>query len=154
MANPKFKPQCRRLLFIERELRKGHYPNCSTLALTWEVSARTIHRDMDYLRDELEAPIEYSEARHGYFLSDESWTLQSVVLGEGEVLSLLIGTQVAGMFEGNNQDIAGTIGRDIGGQPGMIGSGTARLARPRIALLSPCSDPNGMCLTEGQHPRE
>ena len=100
MAIARFKPQFRRLLFIEHELRKGQYPNCSSLSREWEVSARTIHRDMDYLRDELDAPIEYSEKQHGYFLSDTSWTLQSVVLEEGEVLSLLIGTQVAGMFEG------------------------------------------------------
>lgn len=31
----KFKPQFKRLLFIDRKLREGKYPNCITLAREW-----------------------------------------------------------------------------------------------------------------------
>ena len=55
---PKFKPQYRRLLFIDRKVRDGSYPNCPSLAREWEVSVKTIQRDIDYLRDELGAPLE------------------------------------------------------------------------------------------------
>jgi predicted DNA-binding transcriptional regulator YafY len=100
MGSPKFKPQLRRLMFIEREIRGGTYPSCRDLAGRWEVSTRTILRDLDYLRDELDAPIEYDSSRHGFSLSDPDWNMSKVVLSEGEILALLVGSQIAGMFEG------------------------------------------------------
>ena len=60
----KFKPQYRRLLFIDKKLREGTYPNCTSLAAGWEVSTKTILRDIAYLTDSLQAPIEYCHAPH------------------------------------------------------------------------------------------
>jgi len=59
----KFKPQFRRLLFIDRTIRDGRYPSAATLAREWEVSAKTIQRDIEYLKWELDAP------RHGAYES-------------------------------------------------------------------------------------
>jgi len=53
---PKFKPQYRRLMFIDRKVREGKYPNCAKMGQEWEVSSKTIQRDIDYMRDELDAP--------------------------------------------------------------------------------------------------
>ncbi len=100
MAEAKFKPQYRRLLFIDEELRRGAYPNCRTLAAGWEVSPRTIQRDLDYLKYELGAPIEYDAVRHGFRYTDPAWFLPSIVLSEGDILGLLIGTQAAAMYRG------------------------------------------------------
>ena len=52
----KFKPQFRRLLFIDRKIREGRYPNCTSLAKEWEVSVKTIQRDINYFKWELDAP--------------------------------------------------------------------------------------------------
>jgi hypothetical protein len=41
---------------IHEEIRRGGWPNASTLARLLEVNARTIHRDLDCLRDQLGAP--------------------------------------------------------------------------------------------------
>ena len=62
---PKFTPQYRRLLFIDRKFREGDYPNCTTLAEEREVSVKTIQRDIDYLKYELSArsPSHASERR-------------------------------------------------------------------------------------------
>jgi predicted DNA-binding transcriptional regulator YafY len=100
MSEPKFKPQYRRLLFIDQALRKGGYPSCATLAAEWQVHPRTIQRDMDYLRDELGAPIAYNASRHGLYYENQSWFLPSVMLTEGDVLALLIGTRVAELYKG------------------------------------------------------
>jgi proteasome accessory factor B len=35
----------------------------------FEVSRRTVARDLDFLRDEENAPLAYDEARHGYVLT-------------------------------------------------------------------------------------
>ena len=100
MGNAKFKPQYRRLLFVDRMIRQQRYPNCSSMARSWEVSPRTIQRDIDYMKDELGAPVEYDAVKHGFFYADKSWFIPSIIVGEGELLALLIGTQVARMFEG------------------------------------------------------
>lgn len=62
----KYKPQHARLLYIDREISKGSYPNNSQLALGYEVSAKTIQRDIDYMRYQLDAPIEYSAKHRGF----------------------------------------------------------------------------------------
>jgi hypothetical protein len=43
----KYKPQHSRLLFIDRKIGEGKYLNCSTLAEEWEVSNKTIMRDLE-----------------------------------------------------------------------------------------------------------
>jgi predicted DNA-binding transcriptional regulator YafY len=100
MAGSKFKPQFRRLLFIDRTIREGRYPSAATLAGEWEVSAKTIQRDIEYLRDELEAPIAYDGVKHGLYYTDPAWFLPSVMLSEGDILALLIGTQALNMYKG------------------------------------------------------
>jgi len=100
MAGPKFKPQFRRLLFIDRTIREGRYPSAAIMAAEWEVSAKTIQRDIEYLRDELEAPIAYDEVKHGLHYTDPAWFLPSVMLSEGDILALLVGTQALNMYKG------------------------------------------------------
>lgn len=108
----KFKPQYRRLLFVDRKIREGGYPNCSSLAGEWETSTRTMQRDIDYLRDELEAPIQYDYAHRGFYYEDPSWFLPSVMLSEGDLMALLIGRQALQMYEGT--PIAGELQRIYG----------------------------------------
>jgi proteasome accessory factor B len=37
----------------------------------FEISRRTVARDLDFLRDEERAPLAYDDARHGFRLTDE-----------------------------------------------------------------------------------
>lgn len=84
---PKFKPQYRRLLYVDRKLREGAYPNCSTLADGWEVSAKTIQRDINYLKWELDAPIDYHRARHGYYYTERSYRLPAINVNESDLVA-------------------------------------------------------------------
>ena len=68
----KYKPQHSRLLFIDRKIREGRHPNCSSMAEEWEVSRKTIQRDLDYMRYQLDAPLEYSAKHRGYFYTEET----------------------------------------------------------------------------------
>lgn len=103
----KFKPQYRRLLFIDKSIREGGFPNCFTLGKKWEVSYKTIQRDIDYLKYELDAPIEYDQGQRGFYYSDKTWFLPSLLLSEGELMALLIGTQALNMYKGT--PVAGTL---------------------------------------------
>jgi proteasome accessory factor B len=119
-----FKPQYRRLLHIDRKIREGAHPNCSSLAEEWETSTRTILRDLDYLKDELGAPIAYDAIKHGFYYEDPAWFLPSVLLSEGDLLALLIGQQALNMYRGT------PVARDIE----RIFSKLAELLPDRIAI--------------------
>ncbi len=99
----KFKPQYRRLIYIDQKLRQGtmvdRLPNCSSLAREWEVSPKTILRDMEYLRDELNAPIEYDPVRHGYFYTEENFKLPAIPIKQSDLFAICIAEKVLRQYE-------------------------------------------------------
>ncbi len=95
----KFKPQYRRLLFIDSKLRENSYPNSVSLAQEWEVSSRTISRDLDYLRDELGAPIEYDRAHNGYYYTEPNNRLPTVPVCESDLFAVCIAAKALKQFE-------------------------------------------------------
>ena len=61
----------RRMVQMVRESAEtGYLANSGDFMNEFEVSRRTVARDLDYLRDEENAPLSYDEARHGYVLTD------------------------------------------------------------------------------------
>jgi predicted DNA-binding transcriptional regulator YafY len=86
----KFKPQFSRLLFIDRRLREGKYPNCSSLAKEYEVSQRTIHRDIEYMRDTVGAPIEYDNGRRGFYYTEKNYALPGIGIRESDLFAICI----------------------------------------------------------------
>ena len=55
----KFRVRWRHVLVIDQQVRAGRAPNCRRLAEELEVSRRTVLRDVDFMRYDLSAPIEY-----------------------------------------------------------------------------------------------
>ncbi|HEY3314964.1 MAG TPA: HTH domain-containing protein, partial [Bacillota bacterium] len=60
-----------RMMEILREIGRGGYPSAKRLAEQFEVSLRTIKRDIEGLRDRLRAPIDYDHIRRGYFYREK-----------------------------------------------------------------------------------
>ncbi len=86
----KFKPQYRRLLFIGRKIREGSFPNCSSLAKEWEVSTKTVQRDIAYLKWELDAPIEYDSVKHGYYYTEPNYRMPTMTISESDLFAICI----------------------------------------------------------------
>ena len=95
---PKFKPQYRRLLFIDRKLREGDFPNCTTLAAEWEVSVKTIQRDLDYLKYDLDAPVEYDSAHRGFYYSEGQFSLPAIQISESDLFAVCIAQNALRQF--------------------------------------------------------
>ncbi len=95
----KNKPQHARLLFIDRQIREKHYPNCASLALEWEVNARTIRRDLDYLRYQLDAPLAYSALKRGYFYTEEQYQLPALQIRERDLFALFLADKLLAQYE-------------------------------------------------------
>jgi predicted DNA-binding transcriptional regulator YafY len=84
------KVRTRRLFVIDEAIRNGKYPNTDKLAAIAEVNTRTIQRDIEYMRDMFNAPIEYSPAHRGFYYSEPNYYLKSVPLTEGELFSIAL----------------------------------------------------------------
>ncbi len=56
-----------RMVQIDRQIRDGKYPNANTLAKEFELSSRTMQRDIEAMRDFLNADILYDDAKKGYY---------------------------------------------------------------------------------------
>ncbi|WP_010257557.1 helix-turn-helix transcriptional regulator [Treponema primitia] len=88
------KVRINRILVIDEMIRSGRYPNASVLADRTEVNRRTILRDVEYLRDMYQAPIEYDFKRRGYYYTEPNFFVKSVVLTEGELFSVALFDQL------------------------------------------------------------
>ena len=56
-----------RMWRIHEYLAANEYPNCSGLAREFEVSHKTVARDVEYMRDHFGLPIEYDSHKRGFF---------------------------------------------------------------------------------------
>ncbi|MCB1089521.1 MAG: WYL domain-containing protein, partial [Verrucomicrobiae bacterium] len=59
-----------RIVRIHEAINRGRFPNCSGIARELETSRKTIQRDVNFMRDQLELPIAYHELEHGYYYTE------------------------------------------------------------------------------------
>ena len=64
------RPPLQRMLRIHEAIQSGKYPNAAKLARELEVSTKSIHRDLEFMRDRLDFPLEYDARRFGYFYTE------------------------------------------------------------------------------------
>ena len=93
-----------RLLQIVDMVRQGKYPNASDLRRRFEVSRSTIMRDIDFLKDRYQVPMEYCSERGGYYISDPNYTIPSFLLTEGELFTLHIILPLMEQYKGTPLD--------------------------------------------------
>jgi predicted DNA-binding transcriptional regulator YafY len=96
----KYKPQHARLLYIDREIGRGGYPNYSQLAQGYEVSVKTIQRDIDYMRYQLDAPLEYSARHRGYFYTEPNYKLPAISVKESDLFAIYLAEKLLAQYEG------------------------------------------------------
>ena len=63
---PSSRPPLERMMQIHRVVRDGEFPNATRLARELEVSTKSVHRDVEFMRDRLELPIVVEWVRNGY----------------------------------------------------------------------------------------
>jgi predicted DNA-binding transcriptional regulator YafY len=85
---------------IRADNKQGRFPSASVFAAELEVTWRTIINDLEYLRDEEGAPIEYDASRKGYFMADGGWSLKPVTLNQREVFAFSMAGKLIQPFRG------------------------------------------------------
>ena len=86
-----------RIYFIDREIASGKYPNTSTLARDYETGTATISRDIEFMRDMMNAPIEYDYQRRGYFYTEKTFRLPAAFGSAEDMLALGLAKTLLGL---------------------------------------------------------
>jgi len=94
------RPFLERLQVIDSVVRQRAWPNAQTLARKLEVVPRTIQRDIEFMRDRLNAPLEFDNIQNGYYYTDPSFRLCLFQATEGELVALLVAAQVMDQYRG------------------------------------------------------
>lgn len=88
------------MLRIHQALQSGKFPNATALAVELEVSTKSIYRDLDFMRDRLELPLEFSAARNGYQYTQEVSSFPTLQITEGELFALLVAEKALQQYRG------------------------------------------------------
>ncbi|MEK7686410.1 MAG: WYL domain-containing protein [Verrucomicrobiota bacterium] len=99
---PRSRPPLERMMRIHRAIQSGKYPNTTSLAREMEVSTKSIQRDLDFMRDRLELPLEYDGSRFGYYYTQEVSAFPTLQITEGELFALLVAEKALQQYRGTN----------------------------------------------------
>jgi predicted DNA-binding transcriptional regulator YafY len=77
-----------RIYFIDREIASGKFPNTRDLAKKYETSIASISRDIAFMRDTLNAPIEYDTFHRGYYYSEKRYRVPAAFATSEDMLAL------------------------------------------------------------------
>lgn len=98
----KARPALERMLRIHQAVQSGAHPNATTLALDLEVTAKTIARDLEFMRDRLELPLAYDARRRGFYYTQDVSAFPTLHITEGELFALLVAEKAVQQYRGTN----------------------------------------------------
>ena len=90
------------MLRIHQALQAGAYPNATRLAAELEVSTKSVHRDIEFMRDRLALPIEYDGSRFGYHYTEEVNAFPTLQITEGELFALVVAEKALQQYRGTS----------------------------------------------------
>jgi proteasome accessory factor B len=88
------------MLRIHQAIQSGRHPNAVSLAGELEVSSKSIHRDLEFMRDRLQLPLEYDNLRKGYYYTEEVGNFPTLQISEGELFALLVAEKALQQYRG------------------------------------------------------
>jgi predicted DNA-binding transcriptional regulator YafY len=96
------RPPLERMLRIHQALQSGGFPNASKLAREIDVATKTIHRDLEFMRDRLNLPIEFAPSNNGYFYTGEVSAFPTMQITEGELFALVVAEKALQQYRGTS----------------------------------------------------
>ncbi|HXT42368.1 MAG TPA: WYL domain-containing protein [Candidatus Angelobacter sp.] len=88
------------MLRIHQAVQSGGYPNATALAGELEVSTKSIYRDIEFMRDRLELPVEFDSVRNGFHYTEEVSGFPTLQITEGELFALLVAEKALQQYRG------------------------------------------------------
>lgn len=94
------RPPMERMMRVHQMLHEGLYPNCTTLAGEFEVSPRTMKRDIDFMKCRLGLPISFDVPRKGFYYTRLVNEFPPLPVSEAEVFALLVAHKAISQYRG------------------------------------------------------
>jgi proteasome accessory factor B len=94
------RPPLERMRRLHDLLSSEQPVNCQQLGKDFEVSYKTIQRDLDFMRDRLSLPIEYDAARYTFRYTEKVKAFPLLQVSEGEILALFVAQKVLAQYRG------------------------------------------------------
>ena len=88
------------MLRIHQAIQSGRHPNAVSLAGELEVSSKSIHRDLEFMRDRLQLPLQYDNLHNGYYYTEEVSNFPTLQISEGELFALLVAEKALQQYRG------------------------------------------------------
>jgi proteasome accessory factor B len=90
------------MLRIHQALKSCDFPNANQLARELEVSSKSIHRDLEFMRDRLGLPISFDAHRSGYCYTEEVENFPTIQFTEGELFALIVAEKALQQYRGTS----------------------------------------------------
>src|SRR5687768_8631478 len=90
------------MLHIHNLIQAGKFPNATTLGHELEVSARSVGRDIEFMRERMSLPITYDDVRHGFYYDGEVAAFPSLTISEGELFALAVAEKALQQYRGTS----------------------------------------------------
>src|SRR6266700_4919856 len=94
------RPPLARMLLIHQALQRRKYPTASSLAAELQVSSKSIHRDLEFMRDRLQLPLEWDGSKFGYYYTQEVNAFPTMQITEGELFALVVAEKALQQYRG------------------------------------------------------
>jgi proteasome accessory factor B len=96
------RPPLERMLRIHQLIQSGAYPTAGRMAQELEVSSKSIRRDLEFMRDRLQLPLDFDHVRQGYWYTEEVNAFPTVQITEGELFALLVAEKALQQYRGTS----------------------------------------------------
>src|SRR3954468_8106116 len=96
------RPPLARMLRIHHAIKSGRRPTANTLAAELEISTKTIQRDVEFMRSQLQLPLEWDPYKYGYIYTEEVSSFPTIQITEGELVALVVAEKALQQYRGTS----------------------------------------------------
>ncbi len=89
----------KRIAVIDREIGKKRYLNKERLSKHLEVSEKTIQRDIEFMKYEYDAPIEFDKKHLGFYYTDERFRVNPLTVDASDFLAVAVTDKVLEQYK-------------------------------------------------------
>src|SRR5437588_13028391 len=100
--SPHSRPPLERMLRIHQAIQAGKFPTAESLAKEMEISSKTVHRDLEFMRERLELPLKFDRAKFGFCYTQEFNSFPTLQSTAGELFALDVAERALEQYRGAN----------------------------------------------------
>jgi predicted DNA-binding transcriptional regulator YafY len=94
------RPPWERMMWVHERIQTGKFPNCVGMAAEMGVSLRTVKRDVEFMMERLNLPIEYDARKYGFRYTRPVDKFPGLPVTEAEMFALLVAHKAIAQYHG------------------------------------------------------